>query len=296
MPVDPQIQPLLDMLNAPGMPSLGDLTPEETRALVASMSTPREDDGLEAVEDAEVGGVPVRWYRPPGAADDAVLVWIHGGGWVIGSIDTADLTASKLAAASGVTVCSVEYRLAPEHPFPAAADDCFAVVEALGTEGKRVAVGGDSAGGNLATVVCLMAREQGGPEIAFQALVYPVTDLSMSTPSYTENGEGYFLTAGSMRWFIDHYVPNERDRGDPRCSPFHAASLAGLPPALVLTAGYDPLRDEGQAYAERLEEAGVEVEVERYPGAIHGFFGFVGVDIADDARRRVAAAVAAAVA
>jgi len=293
VPVDPQLQPVLDLVNQPGMPAFGDLSPEETRALMASFAAPREDDGLASVDDGEVAGVPVRWYRPHGASEDAAFVWLHGGGWVIGSVATSDATASKLAAASGVTVCSVDYRLAPEHPFPAAVDDCLAVVEALGA--RRLAVGGDSAGGNLAAVVCLLARERGGPEIALQALVYPVTDLAMDQPSYAENADGFFLTAAAMRWFADHYVP-EADRGDWRCAPLRAESLAGLPPAIVLTAGFDPLRDEGDAYAERLREAGVEVDHVRYDGAIHGFFSFPGVDIADDARRRVGGAVAAALA
>jgi acetyl esterase len=295
MPVDPQIQPLLDLINQPGMPTLSSQTPAETRALMASTAVQRDDDGLASIGDGEVAGVPVRWYRPEGADDTSpVLVWFHGGGWVIGSVETADHTASKLASLSGVTVCSVDYRLAPEHRFPAAADDCDDVVRELGANGRRIAVGGDSAGGNLAAVVCLAARERGGPEIALQVLVYPVTDLSMSQASYVENAEGYFLTADAMRWFIDHYVPDPADRKDWWCAPLHAESLAGLPAAIVITAEYDPLRDEGEAYADRLREAGVPVELVRYDGAIHGFFNLVDVDASDRARAQVGGAVRAA--
>lgn len=297
MPVDPQVQPLLDMINAPGAPRLHEGSPEEARELMAAFRQPRADDpALESVDDDEVAGVPVRRYRPTGAESGAVVVYFHGGGWVVGSIETHDAVAARLAVLSGCTVVSVEYRLAPEHPFPAAFDDAYAVVADLAIDHPRIAVAGDSAGANLAAAVCVMAKDRRGPRIAYQALVYPVVDLSMSQPSYTENADGYFLTRDTMRWFIDHYVPDEADREDWRCAPLHADALEDLPPALVLTAEHDPLRDEGEAYAERLRDAGVPVEVARYDGMIHGFFGLPEIDRAAEAQRQVAAALREALA
>jgi acetyl esterase len=292
MPVDPQVQPLLDLVNAPGMPRLHEGSPEAARELMASMRQPRaEDPDLDAVDDDEIAGVPVRRYRPRGADPAAVVVYLHGGGWVIGSVETHAAVAARLAVLSGWTVVSVDYRLAPEHPFPAAFDDAYAVVADLALDHPRIAVAGDSAGANLAAAVCLLAKDRRGPAITFQALVCPVVELSMSQPSYTENAEGYFLTRDAMRWFIDHYVPDEADRKDWRCAPLHADSLEDLPPALVLTAEYDPLRDEGEAYAERLRGAGVPVTVTRYEGMIHGFFSLEGVDRAAEAQQQVAAAL-----
>jgi acetyl esterase len=264
---------------------------------MASMRRPRADDpALEAVDDDEVAGVPVRRYRPRGADPAAVVVHLHGGGWVIGSLETDDAVAARLAVLSGCTVVSVDYRLAPEHPFPAAFDDAYAVVADLAIDHRRVAVAGASAGANLAAAVCILAKDRRGPAIALQALVYPVVDLSMSQRSYGENGEGYFLTLDAMRWFIDHYVPDEADRKDWRCAPLHADDFEDLPPALVITAEYDPLRDEGEAYAERLRDAGVPVTLTRYDGMIHGFLGLEGVDRAAEAQRQVADALREALA
>jgi acetyl esterase len=208
-------------------------------------------------------------------------VYFHGGGWVLGSLATHDGICRSLAAGAGCVVVSVDYRLAPEHRYPAAAEDCYAATQwcaahaaELGADGSRVAVGGDSAGGNLSAVVAQMARDRGGPPLVFQLLIYPVTDAARDTQSYRENAEGYLLTAGDMAWFWNHYLGDARARGaEAYASPIRAASLAGLPPALVITAEFDPLRDEGEAYGAALESAGVAAKVTRYDGMIHGFFG-----------------------
>ena len=243
--------------------------------------------------------VPVRVYTPEDAVggNAPLLIWIHGGGWVIGDLDTADATARALANRSGAVTVSVDYRLAPEHPAPAALEDCLAVLtwcvengEVLGVDASRVAVGGDSAGGNLAACLCQRVRDDFGPDIDFQLLVYPVTDCTLSTASIDENAEGYFLTKAGMEWFVGHYV-GEGDPKDPAVSPLHADTLAGLPPALVITAEFDPLRDEGEAYAAKLRDAGVPVEQVRYDGQIHGFFGLAGV--LEDGRHAVDRAGAA---
>jgi acetyl esterase len=206
-------------------------------------------------------------------------VWYHGGGFVIGDLESADRTCRKLAIGTGALVVSVDYRLAPEHPFPAGPDDCFAALRwivdnaaSLGGDSSRLAVGGDSAGGNLAAVVALQARDQ-GVALRHQLLVYPVTDCTMSSTSYDENAEGYLLTRDSMDWFVVHYLSAGADAKDPRVSPLYADDLRGVAPALVITAEFDPLRDEGEAYAERLRDAGVEVETRRFDGQVHGFFG-----------------------
>jgi acetyl esterase len=242
--------------------------------------------------------VPVRLYRPIGSSPSdvlPVLVYFHGGGWVIGSIDSHDSSCRALANNADCAVVSVEYRLAPEHPFPAGFDDCVGATtwvarngSELGTDPSRLAVGGDSAGGNLAAAVALHARDNDGPDIAFQLLIYPVTDGSLGSASYVSNEKGYFLTKADMEWFWGLYGA---PRDDWRASPIHALDFAALPPALVLTAEFDPLRDEGEAYAARLRDAGVRSSVTRYPGMIHGFFGMG--DTLDDARIAVAEAVAA---
>jgi acetyl esterase len=221
-----------------------------------------------------------------------VLVYFHGGGWVIGNPDTHDNLCKALANRSSARVVSVDYRLAPEHRFPAAPEDCYAATcwvaergAEIGVDGARLAVAGDSAGGNLATVVALMARDRGGPRLRHQVLIYPVTDCDFDTPSYRDNAEGYLLTRDAMRWFWDHYLPDPDLRTNPYAAPLRAEKLAGLPPATVLTAEYDPLRDEGEAYAARLREAGVPVEATRHHGQIHGFVQLL--DVFDAARRAV---------
>jgi acetyl esterase len=314
MAVKPEVRTILDLMEGSGAPPLSEQTPEELRAAYAAMSAFGVKDEVASVTDRNIpgpgGDLPVRIYVPAGASAPAggaglpVLVWLHGGGWVIGDIETADGTSRAIANGVGAVVVSVDYRLAPEHPFPAAVDDALAAVRwvadnaaELGVDPARLAVGGDSAGGNLAAVVSQQLRDS-GPAIAFQLLVYPVTDAKLILPSIDENAVGYFLEKETMEWFRGHYL-GDGDRDDPRISPLAAAddALAGLPPALVITAEYDPLRDEGEAYGERLRAAGVDVTVTRYDGVIHGFFsmrdmlpdGAAAVDQAIEALRKALA-------
>jgi acetyl esterase len=231
----------------------------------AAAAGPPEE--MARVENLEVPGpagpIPVRVYVPEGDGPFPVLVYFHGGGWVIGNLDSHDVALRALANRAGTVVASVDYRLAPEHPFPAAPEDCYAAtvwaateIGAFGGDPARLAVGGDSAGGNLAAVVSQMARDRGGPAIVYQLLVYPCVDASMSSASFAENGDGYLLTKGWMDWFYGHYLTSPTDADNPLVSPSRAESLAGLPPALVITAEFDPLRDEGEAYAAALRAAG----------------------------------------
>jgi acetyl esterase len=208
-----------------------------------------------------------------------VVVYFHGGGWVIGDLEVVDQPCRQLASAAGAIVVSVDYRLAPEHRYPAAFEDSYAATvwvgahaAEIGGDPARLAVAGDSAGGNLAAAVALAARDRGGPELAAQLLIYPVTDFNFGTASYHDNREGYLLTKGSMQWFWAHYLGAQDLDKDPYACPLRADSLAGLPPAYVATSEYDPLRDEGEAYARRLEEAGVAVTAKRFDGMLHGFF------------------------
>jgi acetyl esterase len=288
MAVTPEVQSVLDVIGEFGDPALEDQTPEQVRqsfATLNSLGIATKVD-MASVSDRVIpgpaGDIPVRVYVPtdePGPRP--VLVYFHGGGWVIGDLETHDGTVRALAGASGATVVSVDYRLAPEHPFPAAVDDCLAAVRWLADPGNataleidpgRLAVGGDSAGGNLAAVVAQQLRDD-GPAVRFQLLVYPVTDVRLSHPSIDQNADGYLLTKADMVWFRGHYV-GDRGWTDPRVSPLLAtdAAVCGLAPALVITAEYDPLRDEGEAYAERLRAAGVAATATRYDGMIHGFF------------------------
>jgi acetyl esterase len=301
MAVNPQAQAVLDMMAAANFQLDGD--PQAVRDMMAMTPRPPGEE-VAAVEDRTLPlngeSIPVRIYRP--SADSKVrpvLVWFHGGGWVIGNLDSADFACRMLTNASGCVVVSVDYRLAPEHKFPAAADDCFAatqwVVEhadELGVDASKVAVGGDSAGGNLAAVVAQLAKEAGGPAISYQALVYPVTNFNFATASYKDNAEGYLLTKASMEWFWGHYLGNEGDGQHVKASPLLCADLTGLPPAIVITAEYDPLRDEGEAYADALRKAGVAVESKRYEGQVHGFFANPAIDDGSAAARQVGAALA----
>jgi acetyl esterase len=226
--------------------------------------------------------MPVRIYRPaPGRLP--VLAYFFGGGWTLGSIDTSDGICRSLANDAGCMVVTVGYRLAPEHPFPAAVHDCYATVrwlaedgEQIGADPGRLAVGGDSAGGNLAAAVTLLARDRGGPGLAGQLLVYPNTDYRADTASLRENVDPYLFNRTSVDWYWGHYLTSPADGDNPLASPLRAADLAGLPPALVITAEYDPLRDEGERYAQRLAAAGVPVTLSRYDGMIHGFFAMAG--------------------
>lgn len=287
MGLDPQAQAVLDLVAKAGRPPYHQLSPKEARQLYRDTRAALQPDPPEmaAVKDSTADGpagpIPLRLYRPSASGPTPpVLVYFHGGGWVIGDLDTHDVLCRQLARESKAAVVSVDYRLGPEHKFPAAVEDCWAATRwvagngaALGVDGRRLAVGGDSAGGNLAAVVALMARDAGGPAIALQLLIYPGTDMAAASPSHREFAEGYLLTRDSIRWFIAHYLRSEADVDDWRASPGRAPSLRGLPPALVITAGFDPLCDEGEDYARRLRRDGVLVDSVRYGGMIHGFFG-----------------------
>ena len=282
MPLDPQVRALLAGLAAQGAPPVTALTPQEARAqMLQGTALLGEPPTIARSEDRVIPGpggpIPVRILAPEGKAPLPALVYFHGGGWVVGSIDTHDALGRHLANAAGVAVISVDYRLAPEHKFPAAVEDAYAATAwvaahaaAIGIDPTRIAVGGDSAGGNLAAVVALMARERGGPHLAFQLLIYPITDFNLDTASYHENADGYFLTRDAMAWYWGHYLASPADGQHPHASPLRAPDLRGLPPALVLTAEFDPLRDEGEAFAARLAAAGVPVTLIRHDGMIHG--------------------------
>jgi acetyl esterase len=224
------------------------------------------------------GAIPARLYRSATTGTLPVLVFFHGGGWVVGNIEGHDTVCRHLANRADCAVVSVDYRLGPEHKFPAAVEDCFAAAEwvannaaSLGVDPVRLAVGGDSAGGNLAAVVSLLARDKGAPRVACQVLIYPATDAAMRHDSIDRFAEGYVLTRSTMRWFYEQYLRSPEDAADWRVSPLLAPDLSDLPPAYVLTAGYDPLCDEGDAYAARLAAAGVAVTHRRFPGQVHGF-------------------------
>ncbi|HVQ75026.1 MAG TPA: alpha/beta hydrolase [Candidatus Binatia bacterium] len=284
MPLDAQAQKLVDAMAALNLKPVEDSTPAEARESMRTRTAglgPFEEVARTADHRVPVAGgeIPVRVYWPSGGGPHPALVFYHGGGWVIGDLYTHDGICRSLANAAGCVVASVDYRLAPEFKYPVAAEDSYAglrwVVDnasALGVDPRRVAVGGDSAGGNLSTAVAMMARDRKGPAPVFQVLIYPVTDYRFDTPSYRENATGYVLTTVAMRWFWRHYLAREEQGMEPYASPMRASSLAGLPPALVLTAECDPLRDEGEAYAARLRDAGVPVALTRYSGMFHGFF------------------------
>jgi len=288
MPVDPQAQAVLDLMKEQGVPPFEEMTVAQAREVVlgfAELQAPAPPiDGVEDRSiDGPVGQIPIRIYTPLGEAPRPILVYYHGGGWTIGNLDVADKPCRDLAAATQAVVVSVDYRMGPEHKFPAAVDDCYAATKwaaehaaELGGDAQRLVVIGDSAGGNLAAVIPLVARERGGPRIGYQVLIYPVTNYGFDTASALENADGYLLTREAMRWFWGHYLNSETDGADPHASPLRAADLSGLPPALVVTCEFDPLRDEGEAYGERLREAGVPVKVTRYDGMIHGFFWMSG--------------------
>jgi acetyl esterase len=287
MALHPQVAALLERAANSPLPPYYEVPPAVARRLYRDTRGPLTPDPP-AVESARLllvpaagGPVPVRAYRPMGAGKDEVLpalVYLHGGGWVIGDLDTHDVVCRTLANAARCAVFSVEYRKAPEAPFPAAPEDCFSALkfvfengEALRIKSEQIAVGGDSAGGNLAAAIALMAREAGGPALSLQLLIYPATDQRLGHPSIDSNGEGYLLTKKTMIYFRGHYLPREEQWTDWRASPLLAKSLAGLPPAFVMTAGFDPLLDEGRAYAERLKKEGVATEYREYTDMVHGF-------------------------
>ena len=284
--IDPQVQAVLEMVIKSGRPAYNTLSPKEARQLFRetrppSTPTPPEIGEVKNLVTDGPHQVPVRTYRPKGVAATTALpalVYFHGGGWVIGDLDTHDVLCRFLAAEAGIAVVNVDYRLAPEAKFPAAADDAWAATQwvvknaaKLGIDGSRLAVGGDSAGGNLAAVVALMARDAGAPALKLQVLMYPVTDVGTQTQSYRDFGEGYLLTRDGMKWFFDHYLASKDQESDWRVSPLREKSLAGVAPALIITAGFDPLRDEGEAYARKLREAKVRTDYVCYGGMIHGF-------------------------
>ncbi len=281
MPLHPEYDAMLRQLAEVDGPPLVDLPVQAGREMYRAMQPEAGEIAVGSIEDVDAAGVPARVYRPAGDGPFAVTMMFHGGGWVIGDLVTADCQSREVCNGAATLVVSVDYRLAPEHCFPAAADDCYAATgwavehaADYGGDPRRLAVAGDSAGGNLAAVVAQMARDRQGPTIAFQLLVYPVTDgVHFETASYRDNGDGFLLTADSMHWFWNHYAPNVEDRRNPYASPLLAGDFSNLPPALVMTAEFDPLRDEGEAYAHKLEAAGVPVELVRYDGFIHGFFG-----------------------
>jgi acetyl esterase len=281
--LDADTRNVLDLLEQLGMRDIADLTPEEARNLRLT-PPPAEPTAVGSVEDRVIAGpeedIALRVYRPQAGSGTGALVYFHGGGWVIGDLDSHDETCRRLCRDAGITVVAVHYRRAPETTYPGAVDDCFAATcwvadhaAELGIDGGRIAVGGDSAGGNLAAAVALMARDRGHPALCFQLLIYPVTAADFDTASYRDNAEGYLLSRRAMQWVWDQYVPDTDQRREPYAAPLAADDLSGLPPALVQTAEYDPLRDEGEAFAAALEHAGVTVEHTRYDGLIHGFFG-----------------------
>jgi acetyl esterase len=245
------------------------------------------DLAIHAIEnrtiDGPLGNIPIRIYRPAGDGLFGTLVYFHGGGWVIGDLDTCDSVCREIATLAGVVVVSVDYRLAPEHVFPAAVNDCYAAVlwaaehaTELAGNGK-IGVAGESAGGTLATVMAQMTRDQGGPALVFQGLFYPVVEADMKRQSWSDNGAGYLLETAIMEWFWETYCATVTDRDDPRTAPIKAANLANLPPALVLTAEYDPLRDEGEAYGEGLQAAGSKAQIMRCEGLVHDFLSTAAV-------------------
>ena len=303
MALDPQARMVLTQMEKSGSPPINELSVEEARkaseALASMQGIPEPVAGVEDRMLPGPGGeIPARTYVPFGKEPFPVLVYFHGGGWVLGDIESSDGLCRTLANTTGCIVVSVGYRLAPEHPFPAAVDDAFyatqwaaANASGFGGDPLRLAVSGDSAGGNLAAVVAQIARDRGKPAIQFQLLIYPATDAACDTPSYSENAEGYFLTKAAMQWFWNHYLPKDVDRCHPHVSPLRADNFADLPPALVITAEFDPLRDEGELYAQRMQAAGTPVQLIRYNGMIHGFFAMGG--LIDQGRMAVQQAAAA---
>jgi acetyl esterase len=286
MPLDPQAEALMKQMAAMGMPAMNTLSPVDARKAMAMFRQPSQEQ-VHKIEDRTIPGpagqIPVRVYTPAGSGPFPVLVFFHGGGWVIGDLESHDAACRSLTNQAGCVTVAIDYRLAPEHKFPAAVDDCYAAAvwvsehaREVNGDAKRVAVGGDSAGGNLAAVVSILARDRGKPPLCFQLLVYPATDAALDTYSH-RNFTEYFLTSDMVRYFYGHYLRGEADKKDPRLSPALTKDLKGLPPALVITAEFDPLRDEGEAYGEKLKSAGVPTTITRYPGMIHGFFTLANV-------------------
>jgi acetyl esterase len=285
--LDPAAKKLLDLIASRNLPSYHTLPITESRAYYRDRRFLTQPEPQQVATVGQLaapgpgGDIPIRAYRPQGALPQqtlAALVYYHGGGHTIGDLETHDTLCRELCNRSGCAVFSVDYRLGPEHKFPAAVEDSWAALQwvaqhaaDLSIDPERLAIGGDSAGANLAAVVSLMARDHGGPKLAYQLLVYPVTDFRFATASQKNNGQGYLLTREVIDYFTDNYITPDTDRLDWRLSPALAADFSGLPPALVLTAGYDPLLDEGREYADKLKAAGTPVEYICFAGQIHGF-------------------------
>jgi len=293
MPLDPQAQALLEQMQSQGMPPFDQMTVAQARQVGLEFknlegppqAVAKVEDHLIPSPGGELG-LGVRVYTPAGEHQSPLplLVYFHGSGWTIANIDVADTPCRAIANAASAIVVSVEYRLGPEHKFPAALDDSYLATSwvaehaaELGGDPERIVVIGDSAGGNLAAAVALMAHHRSTPKISQQILLYPATHCNFDTASYRENADGYMLTLGSCRWFWSNYLNSDDDARNPYASPLLADDLSGLPPALVVTCEFDPLRDEGEAYAERLRAAGVPVKLSRYDGMIHGFLWMGGV-------------------
>ena len=286
MPLHPQAQAVADFYAAMRTTPFEELTPTEARALYSAGQVP-STESVHEIRDVQAGSIPCRLYRPSAKTDLGLLVFFHGGGWVIGDLNSHDGVCRSLANKSGHAVLSVDYRLAPEHKFPAAFDDCVAAVKwafenakSLGIDKSRMAVGGDSAGGNLAAAVALAEVVP----LKFQMLIYPAVDMRMESPSINENANAPILTKAVMSWFVAHYMSSDTDRTNINASPMLASDelLKKMPPAIVITAQYDPLRDEGEAYGKRLVENGISTTITRYNGAFHGFFNMI--TILDDAQ------------
>jgi acetyl esterase len=288
VPLDPQIQAMRDQRERDNVPPLYAMSLADARAadLASIQETGGEPEPVYEIADLKITGpggeLPLRLYRPTGERPLPALLYFFGGGWVLGTIDTADGVSRSLANSAGALVAVVGYRLAPEHPFPAAIDDCYAAVRwvaghsgEIGADPARLAVGGDSAGGNLAAAVALRARTE-GPALAGQLLVYPNTDQTADDESMRAADDPFLFNRHSVAWYRQYYLADPADAASPLASPLRAENLAGLPPALVITAEYDPLRGQGEAYARRLADAGVQAELSRYPGMAHGFFTMAG--------------------
>jgi acetyl esterase len=287
MSLDPESQRLIDLMAAANRPAWNTLSPQAARDLYLSLrpgaqgARPAEVKVVDRTIPGPSGPLPVRLYRPASAPADAnlpALVYAHGGGWVFGNLDSHDVLCAQLAIEAGITVFAIDYRLAPEVRFPGAFDDVVAGLKwvaangaSIGIDATKLAIGGDSAGGNLAAAVSIWARDNGGPKLLLQLLAYPVTDAVARAESYRRYEDGYGLNAATMEWFFDHYTPDKATRTDWRVSPLRAKSLSGLPPALVITAGYDPLRDEGRAYAFRLQQEGTLADLVEFGGMLHVF-------------------------
>ena len=307
MPLAEEYAALLGQMAEDPAPALSDMPPGEAREMYRLMRPVIEELPIGSIRDEQIpgpaGDLAIRIYTPTGEGPFGILVNFHGGGWVIGDLDTSDSVCRSMAQAANCVVVSVDYRLAPEHPAPAAIEDCWAALQwvaenqpALGGNG-RLAVGGESAGACLAATMSMHARDLDSPTIDFQLLAYPVVDADMTRQSYQDNGEGYLLTTETMRWFWDQYCPDEELRLNPALSPLQAKDLSDLPDTLVVTAEFDPLRDEGELYGERLKAAGVNADILRFDGLVHDFMATAPVFASSGAAfAQIAAQVKAALA